>query len=100
MNNRGEIRLNEEMLINLGFQKENTFITVGRDKTKTYRYVLNLCHDSSEDFKLSTNFYHEHNFPEVTINNVETYEFLYAEPLIILLNILQSNCVIENFKIN
>lgn len=100
MNNRGEIRLNEEMLINLGFKKQNAVITVERDKIKTYRYVLNLCHKSDESFKLTTNFYHEHNFPEVIINNIDTYEFLYAEPLIVFLNILQSNCVVENFKIN
>ena len=96
MNTRGEIRLTEEMLNNMGFKKMKFKSSEG---LTLYCWKLDIAADV-EDFYLVTNSSQESNFPVVHFSNTDTYEFQFAEPLIVLLNILQSNCQIEEFKIN
>jgi len=96
MNNRGEIRITEDMLEDLGFKKHPINDPI---EGKTFIWGLNITAET-EDFYLITNTPESKNYPAVRFNFTDTYEFLYVEPIIVLLNILQSNCTFEDFKIN
>lgn len=99
MTNRGAIRITEEMLIDFGFRK----IAYTQEETgkEFYHYELPLTADSSHgDLLLITNANDEDDFPIVQLFGANEYEFMFAEPIIVLMNILQSNCVVEGFQLD
>lgn len=99
MNTRGEVRITEEMLEGFGFRK----IAYTQEETgkEFYHYELPLTADSSHgDLLLITNASDEDDFPIVQLFGANEYEFMFAEPIIVLMNILQSNCVVEGFQLD
>lgn len=99
MNNRGTVRITEEMLEGFGFRKvAYTQEETGRE---FYHYELPLTqHNDYSDLLLITNASDEDDFPIVQLFGANEYEFLYAEPILVLMNILQSNCVVEGFQLD
>lgn len=96
MNNKGEIRITEDMLEDLGFKKR-PIITSNKDKSYIWELIISA---DNEDLCLVTDIPESKNYPTVKFNFTDTYEFYYVEPIIVLLNILQSNCTFEDFRIN
>lgn len=99
MNVRGEVRITEEMLQGFGFRK------IGYTQEETgkefYHYELPLTQANDySDLLLITNASDEDDFPIVQLFGANEYEFLYAEPIILFMNILQSNCVVEGFHLD
>ena len=98
-NTRGTIRLTEEMLEGFGFLK----IAYTQEETgkEFYHYELPLTQVSDySDLCLITNASDEDDFPVVQLFGASEYEFHFAEPIIVLMNILQSNCVVEGFQLD
>ena len=99
MNLRGEIRITEEMLSDFGFRKV-AYIQEETGK-EFYHYELPLTADNSySDLLLITNASDELDFPIVQLFGANEYEFFFAEPIIIFMNLLQSNCIVEGFQLD
>lgn len=99
MNNRGKIRITEEILQDFGFRK----IAYTQEETgkEFYHYELPLTESNNySDLLLITNASDELDFPIVQLFGADEYEFLFAEPIIVLMNILQSNCIVEGFQLD
>jgi hypothetical protein len=91
-------RLTPELLEEFGFQK------VGYTDEDTgkhvFHYELPLSKSTYCDFILLSNPNDEEEFPIVQFCGVDEYEFRHAEPLVLLMNILQSTCVVDGFQID
>lgn len=99
MSIRGEMRLTEEMLLDFGFSKVS-YIQEETGK-EFYHFELPLTRKNDYgDLLLISNANDEVDFPVVQLFGADEYEFLFAEPIILLMNILQSNCVVEGFLID
>jgi hypothetical protein len=98
-NIRGEVRITEEILEAFGFLKRGY---TDEDSGKTfYHYELPLVRENKySDLLLITNASDEEDYPIVQLYGADEYEFLYAEPIYMLMNILQSNCVVEGFQLD
>jgi hypothetical protein len=90
-------RLTLEMLQELGFEKISY---IDEDTNlEMFHYELPLSKSIYVDMFLTTNANDEDDFPVVRFCGVNEYKFIYAEPLIVLLSILQASCVVEGFTI-
>ena len=99
INTRGELRITEEMLTDFGFLK----ISYTQEETgkEFYHYELPLTQvNNYSDLCLITNASDEDDFPIVQLFGASEYEFMFAEPIILLMNILQSNCVVDGFQLD
>lgn len=99
INTRGELRITEEMLTDFGFLK----IAYTQEETgkEFYHYELPLTQvNNYSDLCLITNASDEDDFPIVQLFGASEYEFMFAEPIILLMNILQSNCVVDGFQLD
>ena len=99
MSIRGEMRLTEEMLLDFGFSK----VSYIEEETGKEFYHLELPltrKNNYGDLLLISNANDEADFPVLQLFGANEYEFLFAEPIILLMNILQSNCIVEGFKLD
>ena len=94
MSTRGEIRLTEEILSDLGFKK----VSYTDEDKEYYHYELSLTRNNNYgDLLLITNASDEEDFPIVKLFGADEYDFLFAEPIVVLMNILQANCIVPDF---
>jgi hypothetical protein len=93
------IRLTPEFLEEIGFKKVSY---VSEETNKEYfHYELPLTRKNDyTDFLLISNASDEPDFPVVQFFGVDEYEFHHLEPLVLLMNLLQSVCVAEDFKLD
>jgi hypothetical protein len=92
------IRLSPELLKEFGFEKIG-YIDEDSGLEK-FHYELPLSKSTYCDFLLLSNANDEPDFPVVQFCGIDEYEFHYAEPLVLLMNILQSVCVVEGLQID
>lgn len=98
MTTQGEIRITEEILTDFGFKKISY---INELEKECYHYELPLTRNNNySDLLLITNSNDEEDFPVVQLFGADEYEFLFAEPIILLMNILQANCVVEDFVLD
>ena len=99
INTRGEVRITEEILQGFGFQKcEYKDEETGK---YFYHYELPLTGDNRySDLLLISNTSDDLDFPIVQLFGANEYEFMFAEPIFMLMNILQSNCIVEGFQLD
>jgi hypothetical protein len=91
-------RLTPEILLGVGFRKVS-YRDEETDK-EVFHFELPLSKSSYCDFVLITNASDEEEFPVVRFCGVSEYEILHVEPLIVLMNLLQSLCIVEDFKLD
>jgi hypothetical protein len=91
-------RLSPELLTEFGFEKIGY---IDEDSgIEKFHYELPLSKTTYCDFLLLSNANDEPDFPIVQFCGVDEYEFHHAEPLVLLMNILQSVCVVEGLQID
>jgi len=99
INTRGEVRITEEILKAFGFLKRG--YKDDESGKSFYHYELPLTKESKySDLLLITNASDELDFPIVQLFGADEYEFMFAEPIFMLMNILQSNCIVEGFQLD
>ena len=99
LNLRGTVRLTPEILEDIGFRKMS--YTQEETGHEFFHYELPLSqHNTYADLLLITNSNDEPDFPVVQLFGAFEYEFLFVEPIVVLMNILQSNCVVEGFQLD
>lgn len=91
-------RLTPEMLPEMGFQKIS-YIDEDTNQ-EMFHYELPLSKTGYTDFLLITNPNDDTDFPVVRFCGVSEYEILHVEPLVLLMNLLQSVCVVEGFQLD
>jgi hypothetical protein len=93
------IRLTPELLEEVGFKKTSYISEETNQEYSHYELPLTRRSDYG-DFLLISNASDEVDFPIVQIFGVDEYEFHHLEPLVLLMNLLQSVCVVEDFKLD
>lgn len=92
-------RLTSEMIEDMGFNKIEYFDE--ETGKQFYHFELPLTRSNEYgDLLLISNASDEADFPIIQIFGANEYEIHHAEPLIVLLNLLQSVCVVEDFKLD
>ena len=91
-------RLTPEMFPEMGFKKVG--YTDEDSGKEVFHYELPLSKSSYQDFILITNPNDDEDFPVVQFCGVNEYEIRDLEPLVVLLNLLQSLCVVEGFVLD
>jgi hypothetical protein len=85
----GQIRITEEFLKALNFEKVLVTKEQSGNKEDYHYYILDLAEDKG--LTLISNASDEENFPTLHFMDVPDYKFTTAEPIIVLLNILEDN---------
>lgn len=93
------IRLTPEILEEIGFKKDSYVNEETNQEYYHYELPLTRQNDYTE-FLLITNASDEPDFPIVQFFGVDEYEIKHVEPLVLLMNLLQSVCVVEDFKLD
>jgi hypothetical protein len=91
-------RLIPEMLPEMGFKKIS-YIDEDTNK-EVFHYELPLSKTTYQDFVLISNPNDEEDFPVIQFCGVDEYEIKHVEPLVLLINLLQSCCVVDEFVID
>lgn len=91
-------KLTPELLTEFGFKKvESTDEETGKE---FFHFELPLSKSTYLDFVLLTNMSDEPDFPIVRFCGVDEYEFREAEPIVLMMNLLQHSCVDPNFQLD
>lgn len=91
---RGEIEISEDLLLGIGFKKVIITKEESGNEKDFYYYIYKISRDVHCDFSFISGESDASDFLTIKLLEVPDFEFVTAEPLIVMLNILEDNRVL------